>query len=179
MKNLVILVDEFNKEIGESEKLLAHNKGLLHRAFSIFIFDKHNRMLLQQRAFDKYHSGGLWTNACCSHPKPGEEITQAAHRRLKEEMGFDCELVNAFNFTYKVQFSTDMIEYEYDHVFVGRFDGEVEPNPTEVANFCWKELSLLKQELQQAPNLYSEWFKICVDDAVNFYLTSALSQAAE
>lgn len=166
MEDLVILVDKYNKQVGAAEKLRAHKEGLLHRAFSIFIFDKNHRMLLQQRAFDKYHSGGLWSNACCSHPRPEEDSLKAAHRRLQEEMGFDCELVHAFDFVYNAKLTNDLTEHEYDQVFVGKFNGLITPNKTEVADWCWKDLSLIKQELHQAHNLYTEWFKLCFNKVI-------------
>src|SRR3954470_13284590 len=119
----VILVNEKDQAIGTMEKMEAHRKGVLHRAFSVFIFDRHGKMLLQQRAFHKYHSGGLWTNACCSHPLPGEDIESAAHRRLYEEMGFQTPLKKIFDFTYKADFRNGLTEYEFDHVFTGYYEG--------------------------------------------------------
>src|SRR5258708_5798594 len=120
------------------EKLEVHQKGLLHRAFSIFIFNRKGEMLLQQRALNKYHNGGLWTNACCSHPAPGEKTLTAATRRLKEEMGFTTALEKAFDFTYKVSFENGLTENEFDHVFTGRYEGSIEPNPDEVKDYCFK-----------------------------------------
>lgn len=119
MKAQVILVNELDQETGLMEKMEAHEKGLLHRAFSVFIMNDQGDMLLQQRALDKYHSGGLWTNACCSHPLPGEAVEAAAHRRLSEEMGFDCPLRELFQFTYRTEFDNGLIEHEYDHVWTG------------------------------------------------------------
>jgi len=122
-KELVVLVDENDNEIGVEEKINAHRKGLLHRAFSIFVFNSKNELLLQKRAADKYHSGGLWSNTCCSHPRPGENLKDAAHRRLQEEMGFDCSLREVFSFLYKKSFDNGLTEHELDHVFFGKFDG--------------------------------------------------------
>ncbi len=125
----VILVNEADEPIGTMEKMEAHVKGLLHRAFSIFIFNSRGEMLLQQRAGGKYHNGGLWTNTCCSHPIPGEKVLSAAKRRLSEEMGFVTELSPAFNFTYKATFDNGLTEYEYDHVLTGVYDGDVNLMP--------------------------------------------------
>jgi isopentenyl-diphosphate delta-isomerase len=142
------------------EKIEAHEKGLLHRAFSVFIFNEHGEMLLQQRAPGKYHSPNLWTNACCSHPAPGEEVSAAAHRRLKEEMGFDTELEKAFAFTYRAEFENGLTEHEFDHVFVGRYNGPVNPDPLEVSRYRYLNLRELRKELQEQPGLFTEWFKI-------------------
>lgn len=146
--------------MGEMDKLEAHEKGLLHRAFSIFIFNKNGEMLLQQRALNKYHSGGLWTNACCSHPMPGEETLAAAQRRLREEMGFDTVLELAFNFTYKTEFDNGLTEHEVDHVFTGLYDGVVIPNQAEVDNYCFRQVSSIKASIESEPHLYTSWFKI-------------------
>ena len=142
------------------EKIEAHEKGLLHRAFSVFIFNEQGEMLLQQRAPGKYHSPNLWTNACCSHPAPGEEVSAAAHRRLKEEMGFDTELEKAFAFTYRAEFENGLTEHEFDHVFVGRYNGPVNPDPLEVSRYRYLNLRELRKELQEQPGLFTEWFKI-------------------
>src|SRR5688500_14176064 len=128
----VILVNEQDVEIGKMEKLEAHQKAVLHRAFSVFIFNKKGEMLLQQRARNKYHSAGLWTNACCSHPSPGEDTLSAASRRLIEEMGFSTALTKIFEFTYQTRFDNGLTEHEYDHVYTGVFEGTIKPNPDEV-----------------------------------------------
>src|SRR5688572_19216713 len=120
------------------EKMEAHEKGLLHRAFSVFIFNDKGEMLLQQRALNKYHSGGLWTNACCSHPRPGEDTLQAAKRRLQEEMGIETPLTLKTSFTYKTAFENGLTEHEFDHIFTGTFNGEPNINSTEVNSYCWK-----------------------------------------
>ncbi len=156
----VILVNDNDEPVGVMDKMEAHEKGLLHRAFSIFIFNEHGQMLLQQRALDKYHSGGLWTNACCSHPMPGEETLCAAERRLKEEMGFTAPLKSAFTFTYKTSFDNGLIEHEVDHVFTGAFDGPVLPDRTEVYNFAYQPIPFIRESIQKEPHLYTSWFKI-------------------
>jgi len=156
----VILVNELDEVIGQMEKMEAHLKGELHRAFSIFIFNSKGEMLLQQRALKKYHSGGLWTNACCSHPRPMETTLEAANRRLKEEMGFSTDLTKAFDFMYKVQFSNSLFENEFDHVFVGYYDGKVEINVDEVESYAFRTLEIIDLRIQQHPNYFTEWFLI-------------------
>lgn len=168
MSELVILVDENDKEIGTGEKMKTHKEGKLHRAFSIFIFNSKGEMLLQKRAKSKYHSGGLWSNACCSHPRPGEELEQAAHRRLKEEMGFDCELQKAFHFVYKTNLDNDLTEHEFDHVFIGEYDGEVEINPNEAEDFKWVIIDSLKEDVEKNPENYTVWFKIALREVLKF-----------
>ena len=160
----VILVDENDQEIGTMEKQEAHEKGLLHRAFSVFIFNEKKELLLQQRALTKYHSAGLWTNTCCSHPRIGETIEQAAHRRLMEEMGFDCELSTKTSFIYKAAFENGLTEHEFDHVLIGNFNGEININPTEVKNFKWIALDELSIDLFQNKQNYTAWFKIIFDN---------------
>ena len=144
MKEQVILVNESDNEIGVMEKMDAHHKPILHRAFSVFIFNSKGEMLLQQRASHKYHSAGLWTNACCSHPRPGENIQVAASRRLEEEMGFSTNLVKTFDFIYQASFGNGLHEYEYDHVFMGRYDGKISPNPEEVSDFCYMGMQAIQ-----------------------------------
>lgn len=158
----VVLVDEQDVELGSEEKLAAHRRGLLHRALSVFVFDVAGRLLLQQRAVAKYHSGGLWTNTCCSHPRPGESVTDAAHRRLREEMGFDCELQPAFTFLYRAPFADGLAEHELDHVLLGRFDGEPAANPDEVADWAWVEPRRLEQALAQDPARYTVWLPLAL-----------------
>lgn len=160
----VILVDENDQEIGKMEKQEAHEKGLLHRAFSVFVFNENKELLLQQRALTKYHSAGLWTNTCCSHPRIGETIEQAAHRRLMEEMGFDCDLSTKTSFIYKAAFENGLTEHEFDHVLVGSFNGEINFNPTEVKNFKWINLEELQIDLLQNNQNYTAWFKIIFDN---------------
>lgn len=158
----VILVDENDKELGTAEKLQAHKEGKLHRCFSAFIFNSEGRLLLQKRAANKYHSAGLWSNTCCSHPRPGELTEAAAHRRLQEELGFDCLLTEAFQFTYKAHFDNGLTEHEFDHVFTGKFDGEVIPNPEEVSDFKWVGMDELKKDIQDNPDTYTYWLKVSI-----------------
>lgn len=156
----VILVNEQDMPIGTMEKMAAHEQALLHRAFSVFIFNSYGLMLLQQRAMGKYHSPGLWTNTCCSHPFPNEETEKAALRRLQEELGFTTALTKAFHFTYKANFDNGLTEHEFDHVFVGKYDGDIAINPEEVKEIAWKSLQEINEELISTPFQYTEWFKI-------------------
>jgi isopentenyl-diphosphate Delta-isomerase len=158
----VVLVTPNDEPIGTMEKLAAHQQANLHRAFSVFLFNNKKQMLLQQRAFQKYHSGGLWTNACCSHPFPDEDVANAAVRRLNEELGITTKLQKAFSFTYQAAFDNGLIEYEFDHVFVGFFDDEIFPNSLEVANTCYKTLEEIESDLQQVPHHYTKWFEIAM-----------------
>jgi len=156
----VILVDEKDKPLGLAEKMEVHQKGLLHRAFSIFIFNKNGSMLLQRRAISKYHSGGLWTNACCSHPYPGEETIDAANRRLNEEMGFQTKLEKVFEFYYKADFDNGLIEHEYDHVLIGEYEGLINYNKEEVMDYCYKTIDEIRDALKSNPADYTAWFHI-------------------
>jgi isopentenyl-diphosphate delta-isomerase len=156
----VILVDEHDVQTGTMEKMEVHQKALLHRAFSIFVFNDKGEMLLHKRADKKYHSGGLWTNACCSHPKPGEETAIAAAIRLQEEMGFNTELKKAFDFIYKAPFDNGLTEHEFDHVYIGTYDGDIVPNTDEVSDYCFKPVEEIKNSIQSHPQKYTEWFKI-------------------
>jgi len=156
----VILVDERDVPVGTMEKLEVHQKALLHRAFSIFVFNGKGEMLLHKRAANKYHSAGLWTNACCSHPGPGEETLQAAQNRLQEEMGIQTRLQKIFDFTYKAVFDNGLTEHEFDHVFLGEYDGPVSPNKEEVSDYCFKPIGEIKDSIQTHPQKYTEWFKI-------------------
>jgi isopentenyl-diphosphate delta-isomerase len=162
MKQQVVLVDKNNRQIGIEEKLKAHQAGKLHRAFSIFVFNSKGELLIQQRAKTKYHSGSLWANTVCSHPKPKETYTQAIHRRLKEEMGFDCKLKKLFCFIYKARFQNGLTEHEYDWVFIGKFEGKPKPNSGEVKNYKWIAVKKLKQDIIKNPNKYSVWLKIAL-----------------
>lgn len=156
----VVLVNELDEVVGKMEKMEAHIKGVLHRAFSVFIFNGKGELLLQQRAFSKYHSAGLWTNACCSHPRPEEENCMAAQRRLKEELGFTTPLTKAFDFIYKTRFDNGLTEYELDHVFIGEYDGPVFPVPEEVADYRFISLDQVANQLQTHPENYTSWFHI-------------------
>lgn len=160
MEQQVILVDKDDNEKGTAGKLEAHEKGWLHRAFSVFIFDSSGNMLLQQRAMDKYHSPGLWTNACCSHPHPGEDTLQAAKRRLKEELGFETGIEKIFDFVYKAEFENGLIEYEFDHVFAGEYEGTINPAAGEVMDQRYGTVGEIKKSLQNNPGNYTEWFKL-------------------
>ncbi|QXV63782.1 isopentenyl-diphosphate Delta-isomerase [Mucilaginibacter sp. 21P] len=161
MKESVILVDNTGRMTGTMEKLAAHREGVLHRAFSIFIFNSKGQLLLQQRAFEKYHSGGLWTNTCCSHPRPYEGTADAAHRRLMEEMGMRCDLKEHFQFTYRHEFLNGLIEYEYDHVFIGHSDQMPVPDPMEVADYKYVDPGELALALNNHPATYTPWLIIC------------------
>ena len=162
----VILVDKTDHPIGEMEKQEAHIKGVLHRAFSIFIFNSKGEVLLQQRAFHKYHSGGLWTNTCCSHPRNGETTIQAANRRLKEEMGMSCALTEEFTFIYKAKLDNDLYEHELDHVLFGTTDLLPQINKEEVAGYKYSSFQDIQQEMNDYPEKYTAWFKICFDEVI-------------
>lgn len=155
----IVLVDEQGRGIGEAGKLHVHREGILHRAFSVFIFDRDGRFLLQQRAEGKYHSGGLWSNTCCSHPRPGEDVSDAAGRRLVEEMGMRCDLQPMFETSYRANVSNGLIENEYVHVFTGICDRAPLPNPAEVMDYRWMDADELRASLDRQPDAYSFWFK--------------------
>lgn len=167
----VILVNELDQETGQMEKMEAHQKGLLHRAFSVFIFDESGRMLLQRRALWKYHNGGVWSNACCSHPMPGEDVMAAAHRRLQEEMGFSVPLKKLFDFTYKIDFSNGLTEHEFDHVFTGTYSGEINLNPDEVMDYSFRNMDEISQQLTDQPSEYTEWFRLCFPKLMEYWKT--------
>ncbi len=157
----VVLVNERDEEIGTMEKMEAHRQGALHRAFSIFLFDHSGRTLLQQRAEGKYHSPGLWSNACCSHPRPGEALTSATSRRLREELGIACDLTERFTFVYQASFENDLYEHEFDHVFFGGFEGDLHPNPAEVDALRWILPEVLDAEILAGPERFTLWLLIC------------------
>jgi len=159
----VVLVNELDEAIGTMEKLEAHKQGVLHRAFSIFIFNDRNELLLQQRAPHKYHSGGLWTNTCCSHPRPDESIEQAAHRRLQEEMGFDCHMQKAFHFIYKVDLDNDLVEHELDHVLIGQYNQQPQVNPHEATDAQFMTLANVQKLITERPEDFTYWFKIAIN----------------
>jgi isopentenyl-diphosphate delta-isomerase len=162
--DFVILVDENDNEIGVMEKQEAHEKALLHRAFSVMVFNKNGELLLQQRALEKYHSGGLWTNTCCSHARVEEDLKSAIHRRLQEEMGFDCDLKDMGSFIYNVKLSNDLIENEFDYIFKGVVDDViVKPDPEEVSDYKWISLEDLKNDVKINPDIYTEWIKIILE----------------
>ncbi|WP_433736264.1 isopentenyl-diphosphate Delta-isomerase [Pseudomonas putida] len=159
MEELLILVDTHDRKRGYAPKLLVHQQGLLHRAFSIFIFDKDGRLLLQQRALGKYHSQGLWTNTCCGHPRPGERTMAAAKRRLQEEMGISCPLRKVATLLYREQVSNQLIEHEYDHVFAGLCHTDPVANPEEAHSWQWLALSQITARIAAAPDTFSIWFR--------------------
>lgn len=163
MKEKVILVNEKDEVIGVEEKLKAHLLGALHRAFSIFVFNPNKELLLQKRAITKYHSKGLWSNTCCGHPRYTESIEEASHRRLREEMGFDCEMSEVFDFIYQTKLDNDLFEHEYDHVLVGKFDGNPNPSIDEVDDWKWVDVTNLKLDIQENPENYTYWFRISLD----------------
>lgn len=168
----VVLVDEFDNELGTMGKMAAHFEGRLHRAISVFIFNDDGQMLLQQRAFSKYHSGGLWSNTCCSHPRQNESIKDAAKRRLFEEMGILCELEQTFHFIYKVVLDQGLTEHEFDHVLVGKFNGEPVLNPEEAASWKWIEVDALIKDVAEKPEIYTTWFKIVLDRVISVSQTT-------
>jgi isopentenyl-diphosphate delta-isomerase len=163
----VILVDKNDNEVGTMEKQEAHVKGLLHRAFSVFIFNDKNELLLQRRAVKKYHSGGLWTNTCCSHPRQNEKTKDAAKRRLLEEMGMRSTLIKQFDFVYKAKLDNNLYEHEFDHVFFGFTNDLPIINPEEVEEYTYKTLEDIGNEMKAIPDKYTEWFKICFREVVN------------
>lgn len=174
----VVLVDEADREVGVADKMEVHRTGAMHRAFSVFLFDPSGRVLLQRRAFDKYHSGGLWSNTCCSHPRPAESVLDAAARRLPEEMGLTAPLAWAFRFMYRADFENGLVEHEMDHVLVGRTrpaDAPVDvsaptpnPNPTEVADWRWVSPEQVRVELARQPDQFTVWFRLCFERAVAY-----------
>lgn len=165
----VILVDVNDEPIGLMEKIAAHEQALLHRAFSVFVFNDNNELMLQQRAASKYHSPLLWTNTCCSHQRPGETNVQAGKRRLQEEMGFEVELTELFHFIYKAPFDNGLTEHELDHVMIGKFNGVPDINREEVENWKWITLEELKQDMSHHPENYTAWFKIIFEE-FNHYI---------
>ena len=158
----VILVNTNDEEIGSMEKMDAHRQALLHRAFSVFVFNTDRQLLIHRRAFDKYHSAGLWTNTCCSHPRPGEATIDAAYRRLQEEMGFTCPLEKSFEFIYKAELEDGLYEHEFDHVFTGEFSGVPDNNPDEVSEWKYISLEELEMDVNALPEKYSVWFRIAL-----------------
>jgi isopentenyl-diphosphate delta-isomerase len=156
----VILVDHQDQEIGTMEKLEAHREGKLHRAFSVLIFNSRDELLLQKRADSKYHCGGMWTNACDGHPRPDESTLAAARRRLREELGFDCDLVETLQFTYWAELDHDLKEHEVDHLFIGRFDGQPVPDPAEASDWKWIDWESLEQDARDNFDSYAAWSKI-------------------
>ena len=159
MSNEIILVDLFDNAIGSCSKEQAHREKILHRAFSVFLYGDKG-LLLQRRALRKYHSGGLWANTCCSHPQPNEITVTAAHRRLKEECGIDCHLIEVGSFVYYHAFSNGVAKYEYDHIFVGEYNGEANYDQEEIAEMRWTSMEVLQAELLLSPDQFASWFMI-------------------
>lgn len=162
----IIRVDENDKKIGEIEKLKAHKEAVLHRAFSIFILNDEGEMLLQKRADDKYHGGGLWSNACCSHPTEDDNLQKQAERRLMEEMGFRTKIGKIGEAKYNLEVG-NLIEHEYDHLFIGTYNGEIKPNPKEVSDYRWISLENLEKDLKTNPDIYTPWFKFLYPEVLN------------
>jgi isopentenyl-diphosphate delta-isomerase len=160
MKEYVVLVDEKDQKIGLMEKIEAHEKALLHRAFSVFIFNEKGELMLQQRAASKYHSPLLWTNTCCSHQRDGESNIEAGRRRLQEEMGFVTDITEVFSFIYKAPFDNGLTEHEFDHVMIGRYDEAPELNTEEAEAYKWMKMEDVKQDIEVNPSIYTAWFKI-------------------
>ena len=160
MEEKVILVDENDNAVGLMPKMEAHEKARLHRAFSVFILNSKNEVMLQRRALHKYHSPGLWTNTCCSHQREGESNIEAGSRRLKEEMGFTTALSESISFIYKATFNNGLTEHEYDHVLIGSYEADPVVNPEEVADWKWMSLPEIRNDIEQNPNSYTTWFRI-------------------
>lgn len=162
----IILVDEHDNQIGTAEKLAAHKQGRLHRAFSIFVFNTQGELLMQKRAAGKYHSALLWSNSCCSHPSPGEETLAAAHRRLQEEMGFDCPLTHAGHILYRTEFENGLTEHEYDHMYIGLYDGSIAADSSEAAEWKWQSVDTVFVDMQKHPEQFTYWFRFSLEDIV-------------
>mgnify|MGYP005823169917 FL=1 len=163
MEELVVLVDEKNNQIGLMPKMEAHEKAVLHRAFSVFVFNEKGELMLQQRAASKYHSPLLWTNTCCSHQREGESNVEAGRRRLQEEMGFTTDLKEVFSFIYKAPFDNGLTEHELDFVLIGSFEDKPNINKEEVESYKWMPLEDVKKDIENNPDIYTEWFKIIFD----------------
>ncbi len=163
MMEHVVIVDPDDNPIGTMEKMEAHRKGILHRAFSILLFNSKGELLLQKRALSKYHSGGLWTNTCCSHPLPDEDIEAAARRKLKQEMGIELQPEFSYKFIYKANLDKGLVEYECDHVFIGSFAGTPPINHEEVEDWKFSDMNSLRTDMRKNPQAYTAWFKLIVD----------------
>ena len=170
MSKELILVNEVDQEIGYGEKLSVHQNAQLHRAFSIFVVNDQDQLMLQKRAYSKYHSGGLWTNTCCSHPLKGEEQDQTVHNRLLDEMGFDCELTKLFHFIYKAELDKGLTEHELDYVYFGRYNHEPKLNPEEACDWKWMDLDELRTDLLQNPDQYTFWINDAFERFYQIYI---------
>ncbi|MGB3774011.1 MAG: isopentenyl-diphosphate Delta-isomerase [Leeuwenhoekiella sp.] len=166
-EEMVILVDENDRQVGLMAKMEAHEKALLHRAFSVFVFNDKKELMLQRRALTKYHTPGLWTNTCCSHQRPGESNIEAGSRRLQEEMGFTTTLKESISFIYKAPFENGLTEHEYDYILLGEYNDKPQPNPAEVAAWKWLSLEEVKKDIENKPEIYTAWFKIIFEKFYN------------
>ena len=169
MTEILILVDENDNQIGTGEKMAVHRAGTLHRCFSIFIVNSRGHLLLQKRAKSKYHSGGLWTNTCCSHPRDKESLEESIHRRLVEEMGFDCEMKEVFTFIYRAELDHGLTEHEYDHVYIGKYDGVISPNPEEADGYEWEDIETIRKDIKTNSGRYTVWSKIAIEKLLEKY----------
>lgn len=173
----VILVNENDIQIGLADKLSTHRRGALHRAFSVFVFNNKKELLLQQRAAVKYHAANLWANTCCGHPRSGESVCDAAHRRLREELGFDCKLKEVFSFVYKIKLDKEMWEHEFLHVFIGIHngeDGKICPDPNEVQALRWTNIAAVKRELEESPKIFAPWFPLSFEKAARAFASEKI-----
>ncbi|MEZ5083085.1 MAG: isopentenyl-diphosphate Delta-isomerase [Bacteroidales bacterium] len=168
----VVLVDEKDNPIGKMEKQEAHIKGVLHRAFSVFVFNDKDELMLQQRALTKYHSPGRWTNTCCSHPRLSEKTEDAAHRRMVEEMGFDCDFEEVFTFIYKSDVGGGLIEHEFDHVFFGRSELKPKINHEEVNDWKFMDMKSIREDMNKHPEHYTVWFRIAFDEVEKYLINN-------
>ncbi len=166
MGEQVIVVDSRNRELGVMDKTEAHKLGVLHRALSVFLFNSKGEMLIHRRAMGKYHSSGLWSNTCCSHPRPGEAVADAAFRRLKEEMGISAELTEVFDFIYKADLGNGLYEHEADHVFIGKTDADAKPDADEVMDWKWVNIEEISKDMDVNPKNYTVWFQLIFKDVV-------------
>lgn len=161
---LLVLVDQADTELGLADKMEVHRFGSLHRAVSVFVFDSAGRLLLQQRSRSKYHSSGLWSNSCCTHPLPGEPALDAAHRCLRKEMGFDCDVQHGGAFVYRADVGSGLIEHEYDHLYVGYYEGALRPNPSEVSAWRWANVHAVIEDVAGDPSMFTAWFPLALNE---------------
>ena len=172
MNETVTLVDENDEDKGSCEKIEAHMTGTLHRAFSVFVFNSQGELLLQKRAKSKYHSKGLWSNTCCGHPRPGESTEAAAHRRLAEEMGFDCPLEEVFHFVYYTNLEDGLCEHEFNHVFIGRSEPEPRLDFDEAEDWKWTDIARLQNDIEDNPDNFTYWFRLSLNPVWHVYCDS-------